>query len=243
MTLARLYLLGLLLASPLLQAASEHDNAMAREAANEARAAYEKAQALKREHRFAEAQQEFEYVADLNEPGTHKWASLAADELDYGLLLYEAKYWTLKMGSGVNDGRTMQTYLRNAEKAYRQILELNSDNVERTREIQGKLDDLLISTQALRNAARAQSYASLERLRIIMDTYYMENGDWPDQRTLAKALKETLKLNRQKESRYLIKNYWKSKNGYYAVLMDTEGGANIKLKGDINGSRLSPMNP
>ena len=113
----RIILLAIFFALPCAMApgdpsADTQDSALQAEmAGKQARDAYQKAQALKLENRFNEAREQFTYTAALKEPGTGQWADLAADELDYGLLLHEANYWVLKLGrqqEGAFDDRLLQ---------------------------------------------------------------------------------------------------------------------------------------
>jgi len=212
-------------------------------AGGNARNDFQTAQSLKLENRFNEARAKFESIAALDEPGSETWADLAADELDYGLLLHEANYWILKAGSGVGDGKALKTYLANAEQLYQQILELNSHDTERMRDTQQRLDQLYVTRQAIRQSSDAQTMSHLYRLRTYIDAYFSERGEWPEQTELAAELREILKLARLSTKRFLVKNYWRNTNDYYAILMDTEGGPDIKLTGDANGSRLERVSP
>jgi hypothetical protein len=219
------------------------DELQTQAAGEQARNGFQKAQALKLENRFNEARAQFDSIAALKEPGTETWADLATDELDYGLLLHEANYWVLKLGSGATDGKVLKTYQANAEGLYRQILELNSHKPERMRDIQQRLDQLYVTGQAINQSANVQAMSQLLRLGKYMDTYFQDRGEWPDQTDLAAELRETLKLARLSTKRFLIRNYWRNTNDYYALLMDTEGGPDIKLTGDAQGSRLERVQP
>ena len=232
---------ALALAEP--QSDTRVSDSQALAAGQQARSGFQKAQGLKLENRFNEARAQFDAIASLREPGTETWADLASDELDYGLLLHEANYWLLKLGSGVTDGKILKTYQNNAERPYRQILELNGNKPERMRDIQQRLDQLTVSGQAINQASLVQAKSQLFRLGRYMDTYFIDRGEWPDQSTLAAELRETLQLARLSTKRFLIKNYWRNTNDYYAILMDTDGGPDIKLSGDVNGPRLESVQP
>lgn len=220
---------------------SEEEKGQSETNSYNAKVVYQKAQALKRQNLFEEAREEFAIIANLEEPGTKTWARLAADELEYGLLMYEANYWVLKLGSGEGSGNAYKGYLERAENLYRQIIELNSDKIERIIETQRKLDEIYISTRTLTNAERASASNHLHQLRQYMDEYYQQLNTWPIQRNVAEELTSILHHARLSPKRFLIKRYWKSDKGYYMIIKDMENGSDVKLKGDMYGSQMEPI--
>ena len=154
------------------------------------KAAYERAQRLKHEQRFEETKVVFEQVAAASGPGTKKWVTLARDELRYGLPVFEAKQWLIKMGSPGNDPATLRRTQRNAENLFRQILAENTDSLQRTQEAQRYLDELVITRGAIGNALRASSLSRATNLRIFLLQYYAEYGECPGRRAMEDIMKE-----------------------------------------------------
>ncbi len=154
------------------------------------KAEYERAQRLKHEQRFEEAKVAFERVAAASGPGTKKWVTLARDELRYGLPLFEAKQWLIKMGSPGNDPATLRRTQRKAENLFRQILAENTDSLQRTQEAQRYLDELAVTRAAIDNALRASSLSRATHLRIYLLQYYAEYGECPGRQAMEGIVKE-----------------------------------------------------
>ena len=75
--------------------------------AEEAADMYRQAQELKRDHQFEDARIMFDTVANMDDTGV--WGDLAADELRYGLPMFEADYWMVKFGRASQDPSKQDT--------------------------------------------------------------------------------------------------------------------------------------
>lgn len=156
----------------------------------EARKLYEYAQQLKRDNEFNKARAAFERVANTNETGGAQWKTLSQDELTYGLLAFEAKYWQLQLGSGTADPTILFTAINNAERLYREVVALNGANLERTTEAHRELDNLAVSRRALGNALRQSAFSRAAPVRMMLLEYYMSEGVWPDENMFRQMLRE-----------------------------------------------------
>jgi len=141
-------------------------------------AVYDNAQKFKRQYQYQKSRILFEQVATATGAGSERLSALAKDELKYGLTAFEAKQSMVAMGSG--DAKTITKSIRHAENLYRQILAENSDNLMRTQEAQMALDNLAVSSNALKNVLRAQTLAAASQIRVMMQEHTMMMGDCPD---------------------------------------------------------------
>lgn len=237
-------LVAVLIVSTTLALAESSDidaenDALAKFAVDNARDSYREAQRLKRLNRFDEAHQEFEILVGSTEPGTEQYAKLASDELRYGLPMFEANYWLLKLGSGSQDKEKYNRAMTRAEQLYNKMLEMNHDNPDRVHELQKKLDQLHVTKRAIEQAFFAQARAQLNRLRMFLDQHMNAGQPLPDQRALASELATIFTNARMPADRMIIKRYWKTENDYYLILKDIEGGPDVTIKGDSTGSEVS----
>lgn len=150
----------------------------------ELKAMYDEAQKLKRQYQYNKSRILFEQVADASGDGSERLVTLAKDELKYGLTVFEAKQSMVAMGSG-NPGAIAKS-IRNAENLYRQILAENSDNLARTQEAQSALDNLSVSSNALKNVLRAQTLIAANNVRMMLMQEYMMTGECPDKKVTAR---------------------------------------------------------
>lgn len=145
-------------------------------------AIYDKAQKLKRQYQYQKSRILFEQVAAATGDGSERLSALAKDELKYGLTVFEARQSMVAMGSG--DAKVITKSIRHAENLFRQILAENSDDLTRTQEAQAALDNLSVSSNALKNALRAQTLVAASHLRMMMQQHTMMTGDCPDKKEL-----------------------------------------------------------
>jgi hypothetical protein len=202
-----------------------------------ARAAYDEAQALKRSNRFNESREAFQRAAEFSGPGASNWAALAADELRYGLPLHEAGTLSMQL-TQMRDFPGRHQTLERIEAIYQTLLTDNSDKPERIAEIERRRDQLVLTRQAVGTVERLSTTTHLEQLRQRVEIHYAQQGRWPDRRLLEQELAQTLRDAGLAPDRMTIVNYYPSREMFYAVIRDKQGGPDIKLKGDHSGVRL-----
>ena len=194
-----------------------------------AKGAYEQGQLLKEQLRFARARECFEKVAAMHSRGAARWTRLAADELRYGLPVFEAKQWLLKVGSSPNDPSHTDHCFIQAEALLRQALKENTHDAGRMQELQRYLDEIAISRRALDNAARASARSRAHHLRILMLQYFMEMGGWPDE-------------NRMKSEVFIqvpnlmIEDYRREQGTIILKVKDARSSHSFRVIGDARGS-------
>jgi hypothetical protein len=128
----------------------------------------------------------FEQVAAATDAGSERLSALAKDELKYGLTVFEAKQSMVAMGGG--DVNATSASIRHAENLFRQILAENSDDLMRTQEAQMALDNLSVSSNALKNVLRAQTLVAASHLRLMMQEHTMMTGDCPDEKEMSRQV-------------------------------------------------------
>jgi len=204
--------------------------------AEEAADMYRQAQDLKRGYQFDDARVMFETVADMEDSGV--WGSLAADEMRYGLPMFEADYWMVKFGRAYQDPAKQDTYRQNAKALYEEIISQNTDKPERIELVQHKLDQLATSSAYLKSSREFRLKASLAPLRIALLQHFNTYGKWPDEDWIRKELGRALKRSRFAEDKLVIDEYWTNDADFRLHLMDTENDTRIKLIGVDNGSNI-----
>lgn len=130
---------------------------------------------LKREDRFEEAREAFVQVEAL--AGDGEWAEMARDELDYGLLMYEAQSLMNRLGDlsiGLNEKRTMAT---RASNRLREALAQNHRHAARVREAQNWLDQVEMAREGLENAIQAQAMNGATPVRLMLLEEYSMRGE------------------------------------------------------------------
>jgi len=150
------------------------------------RRTYDAAQAAKRIGRYSEARIKFEAVVASGEGPHDTLGQLAADELRYGLPVFEAQQALNTLGSLSLPGRQSkrEDALSRAENLYRQIQAENPSNVQRVTEAQRALDSLIVARGALANAMRASMMSRVNSLRFAMMEFSMSEGDCPDKKRM-----------------------------------------------------------
>jgi len=204
--------------------------------ADEAADLYRQAQELKRGHEFEEARVMFETVVDLEESGP--WGDLAADELRYGLPMFEADYWMVKFGRAYQNPGQQDKYRENAKSRYEEIISQNTDKPERIELVQHKLDQLATSSAYLKTSRDFRLRASLAPFRIALLEHFNMYGKWPDEDWIRKELGRALKMGRFAEDKLVIDEYWTSDADFRLHLMDPNGDTRVKLIGVNNGSDI-----
>ncbi|NNJ97855.1 MAG: hypothetical protein HKP12_11935 [Gammaproteobacteria bacterium] len=141
---------------------------------------YDEAQKLKRNYQYKRARILFEQIAASNANDATQIKALAKDELRYGLTVFEAKQAMVSMGMASGDIKTVNANLTRAENLYRQVLAENRDDLLRTKEAQLALDNLLVSKNAVRVVAKAQSRSSARSVEIMMKQQFFMTFKCPD---------------------------------------------------------------
>ena len=152
----------------------------------ERRARFDRAQEAKRAERYAESHAAFEGVVDSGPKGGDTLAEMAADELRYGLPVYEARQALNALGQvGGRGGRAGETAARleRAEHLYRQIRAENADDATRLTEADRAIDEIQIVRKALANALRAQAMNRVSVARMMLTQHVMMEGVCPDLET------------------------------------------------------------
>ncbi|MGW8248310.1 MAG: hypothetical protein ACWGOV_09390 [Acidiferrobacterales bacterium] len=201
--------------------------------AEEAADIYRQAQELKRDHQFDDARVMFDTVTDIEDSGP--WGELAADELRYGLPMFEADYWMVQFGRSSQYPAKQDTYRENAKSLYEEIISQNTDKPERIELVQHKLDQLATSSAYLKTSREFRLRNSLAPFRMALLQYFNEYGKWPDEDWIRKELGRALKMGRFAEDKLVIDDYWSSEADFRLHLMDHENDTLIKLVAVNNG--------
>lgn len=212
-----------------------HNKALADSAALEAKDSYQEGIDAKLANRFEDARIIFGNLAEFPEAGTEQWSGLAADELKYGLLLHEANFWILKMGSVDASREPIDGYIRKAEERLRQIIELNADKLERISKAQLTLSQLAISKQAYKNSTSQNDRSKLSGLRVMLRLYFNDHGSWPKRSWLQTELRNSLEEQGAAKDLWYIIKYWQSGSGFYLILKNSTSGSTVKMKGNDKG--------
>ncbi len=158
----------------------------------ERRARFDAAHDAKRAERYAEARAAFEGVVDSGPKSGDTLAEMAADELRYGLPLYEARQALNTLGriGGRSGARADATAVRleRAEHLYRQIRAENAGNSARIIEADRAIDEIQIARKALANALRAQGMSRVATVRMMLTQHVMMEGACPDLETIRALL-------------------------------------------------------
>jgi hypothetical protein len=147
---------------------------------------YDDAQKLKHQYQYQKSRILFEQVAAATGDGSDRLTVLAKDELKYGLTVFEAKQSMVAMGGG--DAKAISKSIRHAENLFRQILAENGDDLMRTQEAQMALDNLSVSSNALKNVLHAQTLVLASHLRVMMQEHTMMMGDCPDEKEMSRQV-------------------------------------------------------
>lgn len=204
--------------------------------ADDAQAAYNQAQALKRGNQFGEARQAFQELTTLTGPAS-KWSSLAADELRYGLPLHESNVLLAQL-TRAKDHPTRSQLLTRIESLYDAMVNDNADNPERVAEIERKRDQLALLRQMARGGESTSLAESLGALRDRIEQYHSRHGRWPDRRQIEAEVANVLRQAGMAPERLYLFDFYPTSTSFFATLRDNQGGPEIKLKGDSGGVRV-----
>lgn len=205
-------------------------------AGDDAQAVYQQAQALKRSNRFNEARIGFQEATTLAGPAS-KWSALAADELHYGLPLHESNVLLAQLVRAA-DHPTRARLLARVEALYQEMLEANADNPERIAEIERKRDQLALLRQAAQGSEHSSLTDGLARLRGRLEQLYARQGRFPDRRQIETEVANMLSEAGLAPARLTLFDFYPSSTSFFATLRDSQGGADVKIKGDGSGIRI-----
>jgi len=204
---------------------------------DDARVAYNDAQALKRNNQFNAAREAFQRVSEFSGPGASNWAVLAADELRFGLPLHEANHLLAQLAGNPNFPARQRT-LQQLDALYQTLFDNNLGNLERLTAIEQRRDQLAQLRQTVKSVEQTNTEISLQQLRRRIERYRDHSGHWPDRRRLEQELTQTAREAGLAANWFYIVNFYPSSTSFFATIGDTQGGAEIKLKGDENGVKL-----
>jgi hypothetical protein len=196
---------------------------------------YKEAETMKRDHQFDNARQLFESVRDMDEISSGTWGELAADELRYGLPLFEADHWMVKYARSSDKPERQDEYRQNAQNLYQLIIDQNGDKPERIVAIQQKLDQVAISSAYLNTARSYSLRSSLEPMRQELRQRFSMFGKWPDETWMRDALVNALTRTRLPKDKLVIDEYWVDKTRFRLYLMDHQTKSGFVMVGDENG--------
>lgn len=191
---------------------------------------YNQAQQLKRNHEFENARALFEIVADQDASGT--WGKLAADELRYGLPLFEADYLIVKFGQSSHRPQQQDQYRQQAETLYKEIIADNADKPERIENVQRRLDQLAITSSYLNQARDFRLRNALMPLRMSLRERFNEYGKWPEEDWLREELGRVLDRAKYAKDKLTIDEYWVDDNRFRLHLLDQSTRKTLIMEGD-----------
>lgn len=187
---------------------------------------FNQAQELKRKERFNEARALFEKVIEGGSRSDRKWIEMAADELRYGLPIFEAD--NLLLSNNMKTPMLVQQKIDTVAHLYRQILADNTEKPERIIEMNKRLDTIATSRRALANAMKASSLSRARSLQMILQQYYMTREEWPDQSTVKKEIHQFL-------PEVELVSYSSNDRLMELVIQDIKYGTKVHLAGTRQG--------
>lgn len=149
---------------------SQEGNAQVAEALN-------RGKQLKREGRFDEARQAFLRVEMLADSSHQEWVDMAADELEYGLLVYEAQSLMSRMGDPATGLPEKRGMARLAGNRLREAVAQNNQHAERVREAQNWLDRVEMALSSIENTIQAQAASDSTGLRLMLQEHLAMTGE------------------------------------------------------------------
>lgn len=187
---------------------------------------YQRAQRLKSQYRFKEANKLFVALSKNKDKEAEYWAELARDELAYGLLMFEADHLALQISENITNREQATAFFARIEKNYRQVIQDNPGNLARTMEAQRKLDALKVTRYAVKRSMEAMMLSSVNMLRPYFANEYAETGEWPRKERVREMLEET-------GGRFEVKKYRVSEEGYMLILKDLKLEREVTVRGDM----------
>ena len=188
--------------------------------------AYDRAQSLKRQEHFHEARVLFQEVVDMSTNAEQHWSEMATDELHYGLPIFEAD--NLLLNNALRDPLVLKEKMEKVEHLYRQILANNTDKPLRVVEMNKRLDNILISRKAMKNALKANALSGAAPLRMMLFEYYMSRGEWPNQAELKNRIMG-------QTPNFDLVSYRSDNEQMELIVKDKKYGAEIQLAGNEQG--------
>lgn len=152
------------------------------------RAAYDKAESLKRQYQYNESRILFEQIVAATGPGAERLRRLAQDELRYGLTLFEARQGMVAMGRIGNEPGKVFQLMRRVENLLRQVVAENTGSFERTQEAQRYLDEVLVARNAYNNVLSATALSKMSNIRILLMQELNMTGKCPSEATLRELM-------------------------------------------------------
>jgi len=212
----------------MLQAGDKHSepNNGHKKPSSELVSIFNQAQQLKREGNSHEARVLFEKVIEVSVEADREWSEMATDELRYGLPIFEAD--NLMLDNKMGDILLVRKKMETVALLYRQILADNTDQPLRVVEMNKRLDGVSITRKALVNALRASTLSRAASLRIMLEAYYMDEGEWPDQATMTQQIHNWM-------PDFDVVSYQSDKDEMELVVRDIKYGANIQFFDGMQG--------
>lgn len=197
------------------------------DADNRASAAFNQAQALKRDGHYHQARALFEQVAE-QDPAT-RWSTIAQDELRYGLPMFEAD--NILPDNAMQEPTLVLNKMLKVTHLYRQILADNTDNPQRVVDINLRLDQLALSLKHMKNAIKASALSRAMPLRFMLMEHLMETGKWPEPDALARLLANLA-------GDYDVLRYEHGQTQAELVIRDNNSDIELLFSGDMRGITL-----
>lgn len=148
-----------------------------------ARAIYQTGQTLKEEGCYFDAKVAFELVGNDSREANASWRSLAAEELRFGLPIYEARQLSLDISRLLRDERSdaarLTAHLNRIEQLYRQVLVENETSVSQVLEVQRELDNFHHTRRAIGEVLKANTLGEAGMLRVQLTEQVMNSGVMP----------------------------------------------------------------
>ncbi len=189
---------------------------------------YNDAQELKRSEKYSAAEIKLQQAIKLNISSDLR--SLIYDELIYSLPMYEAQAIAIKLGRNFqqyNKSGKDKSMLNRVSYLYKTALKNNQNNFQRTRQIQGMLDQHYSTRQAMSAVISVQQKMNIKTIHYSLYQQLAMRGEYPD----IKDLKSVIK---QAGFHYKILSYRVLKDTYTAKFQ-TPAGEVIKFSSNESG--------
>ncbi len=148
---------------------------------------FDRAQELKRQEQLDEARVLFEQV--IEQGAGSQWATMAEDELSYGLPIFEAE--ALLANNAMGEPDKVMRKMVEVGHLYREILADNLDKPQRVMDINRRLDRVSLSIKHMNNAVRANAMSRAGALRMMLTESCMMDGAWPGRKRLEQLIQDS----------------------------------------------------
>ena len=192
---------------------------------------FNQAQKLKREGHYHQARALFEQIA--GQPGSSDWKVIAADELVYGLPLYEAD--NMVLDNSLQNTTSLLDNMIKVTHLYRQILADNSNKAQRVVDINQRLDQMSISIKHIRNAIRASALSRAMPLRMMLMEHLMETGEWPQPAALTGIINHL-------GGHYEVIRYQPGRDTFELLIKEAQSSVELLLAGGMQGITIQAHN-